>query len=62
MFLIKTCLRDNMLLDKFGHLKLTDFGTCMAMDDDGLVRSNSAVGTPGNFIDNWQEKKHCNKF
>lgn len=37
---------DNMLLDKFGHLKLTDFGTCMAMDDDGLVRSNSAVGTP----------------
>jgi Rho-associated protein kinase 1 len=38
---------DNMLLDKYGHLKLTDFGTCMAMDDDGLVRSNSAVGTPG---------------
>lgn len=37
---------DNMLLDKYGHLKLTDFGTCMAMDDDGLVRSNSAVGTP----------------
>jgi Rho-associated protein kinase 1 len=35
-----------MLLDKYGHLKLTDFGTCMAMDDDGLVRSNSAVGTP----------------
>lgn len=39
-----------MLLDKFGHLKLTDFGTCMAMDDDGLVRSNSAVGTPGNLV------------
>lgn len=37
---------DNMLLDKYGHLKLTDFGTCMAMADDGLVRSNSAVGTP----------------
>ncbi|XP_070506740.1 rho-associated protein kinase 2 isoform X4 [Chironomus tepperi] len=37
---------DNLLLDKYGHLKLTDFGTCMAMDDDGLVRSNSAVGTP----------------
>lgn len=37
---------DNMLLDKYGHLKLTDFGTCMAMDSDGLVRSNSAVGTP----------------
>lgn len=41
---------DNLLLDKYGHLKLTDFGTCMAMDDDGLVRSNSAVGTPGNII------------
>lgn len=37
---------DNMLLDKFGHLKLADFGTCMRMDDDGLVRSNNVVGTP----------------
>lgn len=37
---------DNMLLDKHGHLKLADFGTCMRMDDDGLVRSNNVVGTP----------------
>ncbi|XP_046999282.1 rho-associated protein kinase 2 isoform X1 [Schistocerca americana] len=37
---------DNMLLDKHGHLKLADFGTCMRMDDDGLVRSDTAVGTP----------------
>lgn len=37
---------DNMLLDKRGHLKLADFGTCMRMDADGLVRSNSVVGTP----------------
>lgn len=37
---------DNMLLDKHGHLKLADFGTCMRMDSDGLVRSNNAVGTP----------------
>lgn len=37
---------DNMLLDKMGHLKLADFGTCMKMDSDGLVRSDTAVGTP----------------
>ncbi|XP_031788624.1 rho-associated protein kinase 1 isoform X4 [Nasonia vitripennis] len=37
---------DNMLLDKHGHLKLADFGTCMRMDVDGLVRSDTAVGTP----------------
>lgn len=37
---------DNMLLDKYGHLKLADFGTCMRMDTDGLVRSNNVVGTP----------------
>lgn len=37
---------DNMLLDKSGHLKLADFGTCKRMDDDGLVRSSEAVGTP----------------
>ncbi|KYB27402.1 Rho-associated protein kinase 1-like Protein [Tribolium castaneum] len=37
---------DNMLLDQNGHLKLADFGTCMRMDEDGLVRSNNVVGTP----------------
>ncbi|XP_047737947.1 rho-associated protein kinase 2 isoform X2 [Hyalella azteca] len=37
---------DNMLLDSTGHLKLADFGTCMKMDKDGLVRSDTAVGTP----------------
>nr|XP_018901090.1 PREDICTED: rho-associated protein kinase 2 isoform X1 [Bemisia tabaci] len=37
---------DNMLLDKHGHLKLADFGTCMRIDSDGLVRSDRAVGTP----------------
>lgn len=37
---------DNMLLDARGHLKLADFGTCMRMDTDGLVRSDTAVGTP----------------
>ncbi|XP_055298419.1 rho-associated protein kinase 1 [Sitodiplosis mosellana] len=37
---------DNMLLDRSGHLKLADFGTCMRMGPDGLVRSSNAVGTP----------------
>lgn len=37
---------DNMLLDSCGHLKLADFGTCMRMGADGLVRSSNAVGTP----------------
>ncbi|XP_069126945.1 rho-associated protein kinase 2-like isoform X3 [Argopecten irradians] len=37
---------DNMLLDSSGHLKLADFGTCMRMDKDGMVRSDTAVGTP----------------
>jgi len=37
---------DNMLLDHQGHLKLADFGTCMKMGRDGMVRSETAVGTP----------------
>ncbi|XP_037538251.1 rho-associated protein kinase 1 isoform X1 [Nematolebias whitei] len=37
---------DNMLLDKTGHLKLADFGTCMKMKEDGMVRCDTAVGTP----------------
>uniref|UniRef100_A0A8D2LA24 non-specific serine/threonine protein kinase n=1 Tax=Varanus komodoensis TaxID=61221 RepID=A0A8D2LA24_VARKO len=37
---------DNMLLDKSGHLKLADFGTCMKMNKVGMVRCDTAVGTP----------------
>uniref|UniRef100_A0A8C3TIZ5 non-specific serine/threonine protein kinase n=1 Tax=Chelydra serpentina TaxID=8475 RepID=A0A8C3TIZ5_CHESE len=37
---------DNMLLDKAGHLKLADFGTCMKMNKVGMVRCDTAVGTP----------------
>ncbi|XP_029114113.1 rho-associated protein kinase 2 isoform X2 [Scleropages formosus] len=37
---------DNMLLDCYGHLKLADFGTCMKMDSTGMVRCDTAVGTP----------------
>uniref|UniRef100_A0A673CSM9 non-specific serine/threonine protein kinase n=1 Tax=Sphaeramia orbicularis TaxID=375764 RepID=A0A673CSM9_9TELE len=37
---------DNMLLDQHGHLKLADFGTCMKMDETGMVHCDTAVGTP----------------
>lgn len=46
-----------MLLDRNGHIKLADFGTCMKMDKDGLVRSDTAVGTP-DYIS--PEVKHYN--
>ena len=37
---------DNMLLDKNGHVRLADFGTCMKMDAKKLVWCDTAVGTP----------------
>lgn len=37
---------DNMLLDHTGHIKLVDFGTCAAYDENGLVKTKTAVGTP----------------
>lgn len=37
---------DNILLDRTGHLKLADFGTCMRMGPDGLIQSSNAIGTP----------------
>ena len=37
---------DNMLVDRQGHLKLADFGTCIRVNKDGLVKSDTAVGTP----------------
>ena len=40
---------DNMLIDSRGHLKLADFGTCIRLQKDGYVKSDTAVGTPGLF-------------
>nr|XP_055063888.1 myotonin-protein kinase isoform X1 [Misgurnus anguillicaudatus] len=37
---------DNILLTADGHVRLGDFGSCLRLDDDGLIRSCLAVGTP----------------
>ncbi|XP_060765476.1 myotonin-protein kinase isoform X2 [Neoarius graeffei] len=37
---------DNILLTADGHVRLGDFGSCLRLQDDGLVHSSLAVGTP----------------
>uniref|UniRef100_UPI00358E72F3 serine/threonine-protein kinase MRCK alpha-like isoform X1 n=2 Tax=Myxine glutinosa TaxID=7769 RepID=UPI00358E72F3 len=37
---------DNILLDARGHIRLADFGSCLKLDEDGMVSSSMAVGTP----------------
>ncbi|XP_021497841.1 myotonin-protein kinase isoform X7 [Meriones unguiculatus] len=37
---------DNILLDRCGHIRLADFGSCLRLQPDGTVRSLVAVGTP----------------
>lgn len=39
---------DNLLVDAQGHVKLADFGTCIKMNERGLVKvaGKGAVGTP----------------
>ncbi|GMT28660.1 hypothetical protein PFISCL1PPCAC_19957, partial [Pristionchus fissidentatus] len=37
---------DNMLIGRNGHIKLADFGTCVRMTRDGVVKCSTAVGTP----------------
>ncbi|KAM8790603.1 myotonin-protein kinase isoform 2-T2 [Rhynchonycteris naso] len=37
---------DNILLDRCGHIRLADFGSCLKLQADGTVQSLVAVGTP----------------
>nr|XP_057930546.1 serine/threonine-protein kinase MRCK alpha isoform X3 [Doryrhamphus excisus] len=37
---------DNILLDRNGHIRLADFGSCLKLMHDGTVQSSVAVGTP----------------
>ncbi|XP_074872595.1 myotonin-protein kinase isoform X3 [Carettochelys insculpta] len=37
---------DNILLDRCGHIRLGDFGSCLKLREDGTVCSSVAVGTP----------------
>lgn len=37
---------ENLLIDRLGHVKLADFGTCVKMDADGNIKSKTAIGTP----------------
>ncbi|XP_024425263.2 myotonin-protein kinase isoform X1 [Desmodus rotundus] len=37
---------DNILLDRCGHIRLADFGSCLKLRPDGTVQSLVAVGTP----------------
>ncbi len=35
---------DNVLLDRSGHIVLADFGSCLRLNDDGMVRIGSYMG------------------
>ncbi|XP_067085282.1 myotonin-protein kinase isoform X2 [Osmerus mordax] len=37
---------DNILLTATGHIRLGDFGSCLRVQEDGMVHSSLAVGTP----------------
>lgn len=51
---------DNVLLDANGHIRLADFGSCLKLNDDGMVQSNVAVGTPDYISPEILRVRHTN--
>ncbi|KAM7535308.1 hypothetical protein Aperf_G00000094837 [Anoplocephala perfoliata] len=37
---------DNVLLETSGHIVLTDFGSCLRIGQDGVIKNTAAIGTP----------------
>ncbi|VDL91136.1 unnamed protein product [Schistocephalus solidus] len=37
---------DNVLIESSGHIVLADFGSCLRIGNDGLIKNTAAIGTP----------------
>jgi len=46
LLVIRDIKPDNILVDRHGHIRLTDFGSCIMIDETGEVRSSAGAGTP----------------
>lgn len=49
---------DNVLLDMNGHIRLADFGSCLRLNNSGMVRTHPRVGAgdirPGELPGEWE--------
>lgn len=41
---------DNVLLDMNGHIRLADFGSCLRLNNSGMVRTTARVGLGGQVL------------